>query len=362
MKLEDHDPSARPQPAPALGVDAGRKSRWTRRNVLLTAAAGFAGAAAGRRAMAGQTASGDAPVAPPQKQATAPILAAGGRLSGKTAVVTGAARGIGRAIAVAFAQQGADVMGIDICGVASPASEAAPATRQDLDETARMVKQYGRKFSPVVADVRDIKALRSAAEAANRDFGHIDVVVANAAIQTYAPLLTMDDRQWHDVIDVNLNGYANTIRAFAPHLVAHKRGRILMIASGQGRHGTKNAASYSTSKWGVIGLMKCAALELGEYKITVNCIEPGLTDTALTRNPTRYRAAIAEAEHTANPPENPTEEEVARAMAKKSPMHVPWMQPQDIAPVAVFLASDEAHMVSGATYDVTAADSANWTA
>ena len=107
--------------------------------------------------------------------------------------------------------------------------------------------------------------------------------------------------------------------------------------------------------------MKCAALELGEHGITVNCVEPGLTDTPLTRNPTRWKAAIAEVEHTSPPAQTPTEEQVAREMAKKNPMKVPWLQPQDVAPVVVFLASGEAHLVSGATYDVTAGDSANWT-
>jgi NAD(P)-dependent dehydrogenase (short-subunit alcohol dehydrogenase family) len=285
-----------------------------------------------------------------------------GRLQGKTAVITGSARGIGRAIAAAFAEQGADVMGIDICGPVSGASEAAPATPQDLDETGRMVKSFGRKFVGVQADVRDIEALRRAAKRIAGELGRLNIVVANAGIQTYASLLDMTDAQWKDVLDVNLTGYANTIRAFAPLLVERGGGRILMIASGQGRHGTKNAASYSTSKWGVIGLMKCAALDLGEHKITVNCIEPGLTDTALTRNPTRWKAAIAEVERTKPPEQTPSEEEVAREMAKKSPMKIPWLQPQDIAPVAVFLASDEAHGVSGATYDVTAGDSANWTA
>jgi NAD(P)-dependent dehydrogenase (short-subunit alcohol dehydrogenase family) len=334
--------------------------RPTRRGVLLRASAGLAGAAAlgpGRLlAQDGGTA------APAKKQATEPITQRGTRLQGKTAVITGAARGIGRAIAAAYAEQGADVMGIDICGPVSPSSEAEPAKPQDLEETGRMVKQFGRRFVPFQGDVRDIEALRRAAKQAAAELGHVDIVVGNAAIQTYAPLLKMDDRQWKDVIDVNLTGYANTIRAFAPLLVERGSGRIILIASGQGRHGVKNAASYATSKWGVIGLMKCAALELGEHKITVNCIEPGLTDTALTRNPTRWKAAVAEVEHTKPPEQTPTEEEVAQKMMKKSPMKIPWLQPQDIAPVAVFLASDEAHLVSGATYDVTAGDSANWTA
>lgn len=328
-----------------------RPSLPTRRSILVGASASLATTAVMR-----------AGAAPQQKQATDPLSKGQGRLDGKKAVVTGGARGIGRAIAEAFAAQGADVMVIDICGPVSPASEAEPATRSDLDQTAQMVRKYGRRCIPVVADVRDISALRKAADQAAHELGRVDIVVGNAGIQTYAPLVRMTDAQWGDIIDVNLNGYANMIRAFAPGLVAQKSGRIILIASGQGRHGTKNAASYSTSKWAVIGLMKCAALELGEYGITVNCIEPGLTDTALTRNPTRWRAAIAEVEHTENPPANPTEEQVANEMAKKSPMKIPWLQPQDIAPVAVFLASDEAHRVCGATYDVTAGDSANYTA
>src|SRR5437762_3530698 len=135
--------------------------RVTRRRVLWTAAAGLGAAAAGRASQSGDQSSGSA--APAQKQATEPIVQGGSRLKGKAAVVTGAARGIGRAIAVAFAEQGADVMGIDICGTVSPASETSPASRQDLDETGRLVKQFGRKFIPLVADVRDIKAMRNAA-------------------------------------------------------------------------------------------------------------------------------------------------------------------------------------------------------
>jgi NAD(P)-dependent dehydrogenase (short-subunit alcohol dehydrogenase family) len=290
----------------------------------------------------------------------APITQRGPRLAGKTAVVTGAARGIGRAIAVAFAEQGADIMGIDIAGPVSPASEAEPATREDLDETGRLVTEQGRRFVPVVADVRDLDALRKAADDAEREFGRIDILVGNAGIQTFVPLLAMDDAHWHDVIDVNLTGYANTLRAFAQKMAARKRGRIILVASGQGRHGTKNASSYSASKWGVIGLMKSAALELGPYGITVNCIEPGLVDTKLTCNPTRLAAAIEEVEHVEQAPAD--EARARRDLARKSPMHVPWLAPEDIAPVAVFLASDEAQRVSGATYDVNAGDSATYTA
>jgi NAD(P)-dependent dehydrogenase (short-subunit alcohol dehydrogenase family) len=152
------------------------------------------------------------------------------------------------------------------------------------------------------------------------------------------------------------------VRAFGPTLVQRKNGRILMIASRQGRQGWKNGSSYSASKWGIIGLMKSVALELADKGVTVNCIEPGLVDTPLTRNPTRLKGAMAEIEHSEPPQQTPSIDEVAAGLAKQSPMHLPWLDAADIAPVAVFLASDEAARISGSTYDVTAGDSAHYTA
>lgn len=284
------------------------------------------------------------------------------RLHGRTAVITGAARGIGRAIAAGFAAEGADVMGIDVAGPVSPVSETPPATPENLDETGALVKQHGRRFIPIVADVRNITALHDAAKQAEQEFGHLDILVANAAIQTMKPLLQMTDSEWHDIIDVNLNGYANTIRAFAPYMVPRRYGRIILVASRQGRRGWKNGSSYSASKWGVIGLMKSAALELAEHGITVNSIQPGLVDTLMTRNPTRLRGAFEETEHSSAPPGDVPVDHITNNLSKQNAMHVPWVQPNDIAPVAIFLASDEARMVAGATYDVTAADSALYTA
>src|SRR5262249_32473809 len=108
----------------------------------------------------------------------------------------------------------------------------------------------------------------------------------------FKPILEWDDADWHDQIDVNLTGTCNAIRAVAPHLVANGGGRIIVTSSTQGRHGTKYGAAYSASKWGIIGLMKSAALEFGEHKITVNALIPGLIDTPLTRHRTRYEQAV----------------------------------------------------------------------
>jgi NAD(P)-dependent dehydrogenase (short-subunit alcohol dehydrogenase family) len=287
------------------------------------------------------------------------------RLRGKVAVVTGAARGIGRAVAVAMAREGADIAGIDICAVVDPQSGVVPATPDDLRETGRQIQTCGRRWVSIVCDQRDLAALREAAARAAQELGGIDILFANAGTQAFQPLLEMDDAHWRVHLDINLTGTANAIRAFTPHIIEHiggtGGGRIIVTTSTQGRHGTLHGAAYSASKWGIIGLMKSAALELGQYGITVNALVPGLIDTPLTRHESRYAQALAATGK--RPSGSVADEEAARqSLTASSPLGVPWIEPEDIAPVVVFLASDEARMVSGATYDATAGDSAHYTA
>ncbi len=270
------------------------------------------------------------------------------QLDGKIAVVTGAARGIGRAGAVALAQAGADVIGIDIAAFVSPILDLAPASPEDLAETGRLVKDAGRRWHSIILDQRDIGALRVAAAQVEKDFGGVDILFANAGIQAFKPILDMQDADWHDQIDVNLSGTANVLRSFAPLLVKRGGGRIIITSSTQGQHGTKFGAAYSASKWGLIGLMKSAALEFGPHKITVNALIPGLIDTALTRHEDRYAQAIEEGGKT--PSHNVGQDEaMAKSMlATKSPLVNPWIEPEDVAPMVVFLAADAARRVSGA--------------
>ena len=281
----------------------------------------------------------------------------GSILTGKVAVITGAARGIGRAIAWEMAANGADIVALDICGPVSTASNAAPASTTELDETADGVRKLGRKCNTVRADIRNIASLRTIAADTEQEFGKVDILVANAAIQRWKPLLEMEDADWNDVIDNNLNGTANTVRAFAPGMVKRKYGRIILLSSMQGKQGTSGASSYSASKWGILGLMKSASMELGKSGVTVNALIPGLVDTALTRYPARYRASMAMTE--SNPPKDPTPQEVWDARLPMVPLRVGWMKPADLGPAAVFLASDGAAMVSGAEYEVDAGDSAH---
>jgi NAD(P)-dependent dehydrogenase (short-subunit alcohol dehydrogenase family) len=254
-----------------------------------------------------------------------------------------------------MAANGADVVAVDICGFVSTASNAKPATPAELDETVRQVRAYGRKGEGVHADIRDIAQLRTLADRVERDHGKIDIVVANAAIQRWVPLMEMSDADWRDVIDNNLNGTANTVRAFAPKMIARKKGRLILLSSMQGKHGTKDASSYSASKWGILGLMKSAAMELGQYNITVNALIPGLVDTALTRYEKRLSETMGE-EGKQDP--NPSPQLAWDTRAPTVPLKVGWLRPDDISPAAVFLASDAAAMVTGAEYEVTGGDSA----
>ena len=292
---------------------------------------------------------------------TKPISGTDECLRGKVAVVTGAARGIGRATAIAFAREGANIVGIDISAPVDMRSGVEAASPDELKETGQLVQAAGGRWLGIKLDQRNLPALRAAAVEAEREFGGIDILFANAGIQAFKPLLEMEDEDWHTQIDVNLTGTANSIRAFAPYLVKRGSGRIIVSSSTQGRHGMKNGAAYSASKWGIIGLMKSAALEFGTYGITVNAVVPGLIDTPLTRHKERYAQALQAAGKT--PTGSSTDEEEARkVLTAKTPLGVPWIEPEDVAPVVVFLASDAARMVSGATYDVTGGDSANNTA
>ena len=334
-----------------------------RRGVLKGAAAVGAFAAVGSAAAQGRSddgppreLDGKSMPEPPAERSAGPIRPGrGSMLQDKVAVVTAAARGIGRAIAVEMAANGADVIVVDIAGKVSPASNAEPATPEELDKTVEMIKSFGRRSEGIKADIRDIAALRQIAERIEQAYGKIDIVVANAAIQRWMPLLEMQDSDWRDVIDNNLNGTANTVRAFAPKMVARKKGRFILLSSMQGKHGTKDASSYSASKWGILGLMKSAAMEFGEHNITVNALIPGLVDTALTRYEKRLSESMGEQGQKVD---HPTPQEAWDNRAPTVPLKVGWLQPDDISPAAVFLASDAANMVTGAEYEVTGGDSA----
>lgn len=281
----------------------------------------------------------------------------GGNLKGKIAVVTGAARGIGRASALALAREGADIVGIDICAPVNASFGVQPATLEDLNHTGKMVQEADGRWLSIVLDQRHISKLREAAHQIEKTFGGIDILFANAGVQGFKSLLEMEDDDWNTQIDVNLTGTANAIRAFAPFIVKRGGGRIIVTSSTQGQHGTRNGSAYSASKWGIIGLMKSAALELGQYGIAVNAVIPGLINTPLTRHGERYAQILEDAGKKTTGIVD--DEKIAKQiLITRTPLGTPWIEPEDIANMVVFLASDAARMISGATFDVTAGDSA----
>jgi NAD(P)-dependent dehydrogenase (short-subunit alcohol dehydrogenase family) len=289
---------------------------------------------------------------------SSPVRKSEGRLQGKVALVTGAARGIGRSVAVAFAREGASIVGLDIARRASAIQRYAISTQADLAETGRLVEQAGGRWRAELADIRDYPRLREMVAATERDFGSIEILAAIAGIQSFKPLLELEKADWQDQLDINLTGTLNCIRAVAPAMTARKWGRVIVTSSTQGRHGMRDGAGYSASKWALLGLMKSVALEFGEFGITVNAVVPGLIDTELTRNESCYRQALKEAKG-GKIPEPPLEPKVIEALTQKTPLGMPWVDPDDVAPAYVYLASDDARMVTGAAIDVTGGDSAH---
>lgn len=277
------------------------------------------------------------------------------RLEGKVAVITGGGRGQGRAHAVAMAAEGAHVV---VCDVDTqerlvPYPMNAP---DDLQETVRAVEHIGGRCLARIADVRDLAAMDGVVDAAITEFGHVDIMIANAGVFVGKPIVEQTAEEFAIVVDTMLTGTFNAIKAVAPHMIAQRSGRVIATASGMGRHGGANMSSYVAAKWGVIGLVKSAAKELGPHGITANILNPGLVDTGIIRNDHLRRLFNPELE-------NPTDADVDAKIMAFGMHHMPIaaLPPEDVAAAAVFLASDAARYVSGGTLDVGAGYAANHT-
>ncbi|HET7002725.1 MAG TPA: SDR family NAD(P)-dependent oxidoreductase [Puia sp.] len=275
----------------------------------------------------------------------------------KVAVVTGAARGIGRSVSVALAKEGIDIFGIDIIGVVSPLAEYPSSTEPDLMETKRQVEALGSAFRFAKADIRNYQQMEETAKQAQAWKGRIDIVAAVAGVQLFKPFELTDDRHWQDTIENNVLGTAFTLRVFAPYMIQQGGGAMVAISSTQGMHGLRHGAAYSASKWAIVGIAKSAAIDLGAHNIRVNVVVPGLIDTPMTRNDRRWREAMGPGfENTIL-----TEKLVSTTLAERDVLHLPWLSPDDIAPAVVFLTSDAAKKITGAVYDVTGGTSTTYT-
>lgn len=202
-----------------------------------------------------------------------------GRMDGKVALITGAGRGQGRAHAVRLAEEGADIIALDC-----PQQGAIPyqlATESDLAETAKLVEALDRRIVSVPGDVRKQSDLDNAVQQGVAEFGHIDVVVANAAAWTVGPFWEIPEEEWKDVVDIDLHGVVRTLRAVTPHMIERGSGSMIVISSVNGREGGANYAHYVSSKHAVLGFTKAVALELGGHGIRCNAVLPGVVDTPI---------------------------------------------------------------------------------
>jgi SDR family mycofactocin-dependent oxidoreductase len=268
-----------------------------------------------------------------------------GRVEGKVALITGAARGQGRAHAVRLAEEGADIIALDNCRDV----ETVPypgATEDDLTQTVKLVEATDRRILPVVADVRDLPALEAAVRQAVATFGGIDIVIANAGIATFGATpgsaLELDERAWQTMLDVNLTGVWKTVKATAPAMIERRRGgSIILISSVAGLLAYPNMAPYVAAKHGVTGLMRTLAVELAPHNIRVNSVHPGAVDTPMVANPPSWKLFTGV--------DGGTRDEAAQIMTGMNALRVPWLDVGDIAPAIVYLASDESRCVTGTT-------------
>lgn len=270
-----------------------------------------------------------------------------GRVSGKVALVTGAARGQGRSHAVRLAKEGAAVVAVDLCDqIASvPYPMARPA---DLEETAHRIKEVGGDVLTRQADVRDAGQLAAAVADALDRFGHLDIVCANAGILTSAQVTDMSDELWDDMIAVNLTGVFRTVRAVLPAMIEHGTGGCVIITSSTaGTRGFPNLAHYTAAKHGVIGLMRSLVNEVSQHGIRVNVIQPSSVDTDMIQHEHVYR--LFEPENPA-----PDRESFGRAHSALHPLGIPWLEPADVSNAVVWLASEEARYVTGVCLPVDA--------
>jgi (+)-trans-carveol dehydrogenase len=270
-----------------------------------------------------------------------------GRVEGKVAFITGAARGQGRAHAVRLAEEGADIIAVDICGQIATVP-AAMATRDDLDETVSLVKALDRRIVAAEADVRDYAQLAGVLADGVTELGRLDIVCANAGIYSLGQLADLSEEAWQDTIDVNLTGEWHTCKAAIPHLIAGGRGgSMILISSSIGLRAIANLGHYGSAKHGVVGLMRTLALELAPHSIRVNSIHPGCVDTLMIQNPSMYSLLMPDVEA-------PTRDQVAAVYQSLNALPVPWAEPRDISNAVLFLASDEARYVTGVALPVDA--------
>ena len=270
-----------------------------------------------------------------------------GRVEGKVAFITGAARGQGRAHAVRLAQEGADIIAVDICKKIDTVDVIAASTPEDLAETADLVKGHNRRIVTAEVDVRDYDALKAAVDSGVEQLGRLDIIVANAGIGNGGQTLDKtSEADWTAMIDINLSGVWKSVKAGVPHILAGGRGgSIILTSSVGGLKAYPHCGHYVAAKHGVVGLMRTFAVELGAQNIRVNSVHPTNVNTPLFMNDDTMKLFRPDLE---NP--GPDDMKVVGQLMHTLP--IGWVEPEDIANAVLFLASDESRYITGVTLPV----------
>ncbi|MFF2846098.1 mycofactocin-coupled SDR family oxidoreductase [Streptomyces sp. NPDC058001] len=272
-----------------------------------------------------------------------------GRVQDKVALITGAARGQGRSHAVRLAEEGADIIAVDLCG--TPETTDYPGTtKEDLAATADLVRAIGRRCVTAEADVRDQGALDAAVRSGLAEFGRIDIAVANAGIVSWGRLDQLTDTQWQEMLDINLTGVWRTIRAVLPPMLDQGAGSVVIINSGAGISGPVNIGHYAAAKHGLVGLMRTASNELSPLGIRFNSVHPTQVDTQMIMSDRLFGIFRPDLEA-------PGREDIVEPSRGLHTIPVPWVEPVDISHAVLFLASDEARYITGAMLTVDAGGS-----
>lgn len=264
-----------------------------------------------------------------------------GKLEGRVAFITGAARGQGRAHAVRMAEEGADIICVDIAGQLPPSVKYDSATRADLDETVRLVEATGRRILASVVDTRDGAGLDKAVADGVAEFGRLDVIVANAGIAVPEAWNEITSESWRDVMDINVTGSWNAVMAGAQHIVDGGRGgSVIIISSAAGLKMQPFMVHYTTSKHALTGMARAFAAELGKHSIRVNSVHPGPVFTDMGSG-----TMAAEIGRTIE-----TYPQLGTMLLGFLPMGI--CGPEDVADAVLWLASDESKFVTAAALPV----------
>jgi SDR family mycofactocin-dependent oxidoreductase len=260
-----------------------------------------------------------------------------GRIAGKRVLITGAARGMGRSHAVRLAEEGADLILVDICS-SVPEVEYPLASAGDLEETARLVTEFGRRAVTHIVDVRDAAALTTAVEDGVAELGGLDAAVANAGVLTVGTWDSTTPEQWRTVVDINLIGTWNTCAAALPHLV-ERGGSLILISSAAGLKGTPLHLPYTATKHGVVGLSRALANELAAQNVRVNTVHPTGVETGM--RPESLHGLLAESRPDLVP-------------VFLNALPIVMADAIDISNAVLFLISDESRYVTGLEFKVDA--------